>query len=263
MPILISGGIGLAESVVGLVNKGKLKKEAAQLEANRPKYKIQKEFGQDVSLMESELGKGMSARAERAYNAATDRQLSSSLSAILKGGGNVNSIGDLYAAGETGRQNLAIMQDNLRLNQINNLVAARQRMAQEEQTAWQVNEYAPFKDKATALGMERQEADKQIWAGVNTLGSSVMQFGQDKKEQNMWDKYLNVLSNNKKTPTSALGASSSGVSGALAGISGGRVSGGFAPAATGALAGANAGIVPMGVFPEIKTESQSFFYDLL
>jgi len=55
---IVQGGIGLIEGISGLVNKHKLKNEAKELEKNAPKYKIQKEFGEDVALTESDLVKG-------------------------------------------------------------------------------------------------------------------------------------------------------------------------------------------------------------
>ena len=96
--------VGLGTVAVGAVSKHQANQNAKDLAANRPKYKISDEFQDDVSLTESDLAKGMSSRAERAYSNLADRDLTSSLSTILKGGGDVNSVGALYGNAEQGRE---------------------------------------------------------------------------------------------------------------------------------------------------------------
>lgn len=183
----IQTAIGLGETVAGFINKGKAKKEAAELERTRPKYQIQKEFGQNVDLASSELSSGMSADAKRAYENATVGSESNSLSTILKGGGGgANSVGAIYGAAEGGRENLAIIRDNLRQNQIQNLIAQHQAMAQEEQTQWQVNDLDPWKDKAAANAEARKGAEEQIWGGLNTIAGAGMQTSQQKGEQKQY-----------------------------------------------------------------------------
>lgn len=178
--------LGLGEDIAGFVNKGNAKAEAAELARTRPKYQIQKEFGENVDLASSELSNGMSADAKRTYDNQATGSESNSLSAILKGGGGVNSVGAIYGAGESGRENLSVIRDNMRLNQIQNLIAQRQAMAQEKTTQWQVNEYDPWKDKAQANAEARKGADDQIWGGLGTIGSGVMQAAQNNHEETMY-----------------------------------------------------------------------------
>lgn len=180
---LIQTGLGVVEGAIGLINAGKTKREAAELASTRPQYQISPLAGQDLSLAQSELSNGSSA-GERAYSTLDNQQFSNSVSAILKGGGDVNSIGEVYGNGQEGRLKLAAMRDSLRLNRINNLTRASEENQQEQQTAWQLNKFAPWEDRAQANAAARTGAQGQIWNGINTAGSGAINAATTVREQN-------------------------------------------------------------------------------
>src|SRR5690242_15680270 len=105
----IGAAIGLGETAVGLINKGKAKEEAKQLQATRPKLQDSPYLKQGLSLAESQLSTGMSAEAKSVYEQDLDKSLSTSISGLLKGGGSVNNISELLAGDQQGRARLAIM----------------------------------------------------------------------------------------------------------------------------------------------------------
>lgn len=172
--LVTAGAIGLTESVIGLINKGKANRNAAKLQASRPKYSESPYYKDQISLAKSELSTGMSGEAKTAYEQGIDRDLSGSLSAILKGGGDANNVATVFDSSQQGRQRLAMMKDNLRLNQINNVVRAEQLNTEEREKAFQFNGWAPWADEAKANAAARTAAEGQIMQGVNTLGSSVI-----------------------------------------------------------------------------------------
>lgn len=195
----VQAGIGLAEGVVGLINASKTRREAEKIAAERPDYEISPLVGQDLSLARSELANGMGSAAENAYNDLNNSQFSSSLGAILRSGGNANNIGALYGNNQEGRLRLAQMQDQLRLNQIQNVVRASQNMQQEEQTKWQLNEFAPWEDRAKANAAARQGAQQQINAGINTFGAGVMNAGNNIQENNRLNDYFKFNNDNNNS----------------------------------------------------------------
>lgn len=170
----IQTGLGAAQSIVGLINSKKTKKEAEQLKRTRPKYDISPEAKKGLSLTESELATGMSAKAEKAYNDIADRQFSTSLDAILKSGGSSNNIADVYSGSQQGRQNLAIMKDQLRMNQIQNLLNQQRYMQEQEDKQWQVNVDAPWKDAAQANAAARKQSQAMIWGGLGQIAGGGM-----------------------------------------------------------------------------------------
>lgn len=171
---IIQGVAGLATSAIGLINAGKTKREAERLAASRPDYEISPLVDQDLSLAQSELANGMSNAAERAYKDLDNGQFSSSIGAILKSGGGANSIGAIYGNSQDGRLKLAQMEDQFRLRKMDTYLRQSERKQQEEQTQWQVNEYAPWADKAQANAQARQNAQSQIWGGIGTFASGAM-----------------------------------------------------------------------------------------
>jgi hypothetical protein len=192
--LVTMGALGVGQAVAGLFGKSKAKKEAERLAASRPKYAESPYAKQGLSLAESELSTGMSGEAKNAYEQGIDRDLSTSLNAVLKGGGSVNNIAEVFGASTQGRQRLAMMKDNLRLNQINNVVRAQNTMTEEREKAFQFNEWAPWADAAKANAGARQAAENQIWGGIGTLGSAVMGIGGAAKAAGGFGQFFNSSS---------------------------------------------------------------------
>lgn len=200
MPIPIADGIqaglGIVQGAIGLINASKTKREAELLNKTRPQYSISPLAGQDLSLTKSELSQGLSSAAQQAYNDLNNQQFSSSLSAILKGGGDVNSIGEVYGNNQEGRLKLAMIKDQLRLQQIQNEMNASKNYQQEQQTAWQLNEFAPYNDRVAANGQARLGSQQQIWNGVNTFGSAAIQAANTMQENNAFNPRITGATDN-------------------------------------------------------------------
>jgi hypothetical protein len=164
--------IGKAQTIMGLINYRKATKLAKQLEKTRPKYKASPLADEDLSLAESDLAGGMSARAENAYKQQSDKQFSSSLEALLRGGGSVNNVADVFGNSQEGALRLAQMQDQLRLQQVNNVVRARRYKDEQLDKTFDFNEWRPWADKAQATAVARKEAQSAIWSGLQTSASA-------------------------------------------------------------------------------------------
>jgi hypothetical protein len=182
--------LGTAQAAIGLINAGKTKREAARLAASRPKLEASPYLDDQLSLAQSELSSGMSGAAESAYEQGLSRDVSSSLDAILKGGGDVNNVAEIFDRSAVGRQRLALMKENLRLSQINNLVNAQGAMENQRQQMFQFNEAAPWFDAARANAQGRQKAQDMIWGGLQTVASGAMTSGQSASAQNDFSNYF-------------------------------------------------------------------------
>jgi len=174
----VTVGLGAVETTVGLINKGKAKKEAAKLAANRPKLTDSPYIKDELSLAKSDLSNGMSAEAKSAYEGGLSRDLSTSLNTILKSGGSVNNVSQVFDSSAQGRQRLGLIKENLRLNNVNNLIRAQDTAENERQQEFQFDNWAPWVDAAKANGQARQAADAQIWSGIDTAGGGLIKkFG--------------------------------------------------------------------------------------
>lgn len=156
----------------GLINTSKANAEGNYLEATKPVKKTS-QFDRDaLALTESNLANGMSAEAERAYDDSEDRSLSTAISAILKGGGSSNTIGDMYANSSQGRQQIAIIRENLRMKNVDEYLKQLDNMANEDEKNFLVNEYGPYINKLKAVGEAKRKAAEQTAKGLDSLGGS-------------------------------------------------------------------------------------------
>lgn len=187
---IIPTAAGVAKTIVGLFKSGKAKREADRLAASRPKF-VESPYVKDaLALAQSELSTGLSGEAENAYEQGIDRSLSNSLDVILKGGGTVNNVAQLFDNSQQGRQSLLLMKENLRLNQINNLVRAQSAAEEQREKAFQFNEWAPWADRAQANATARQGAENMIWGGIDAVGSAIMQGASSNQGQNQLSNYF-------------------------------------------------------------------------
>jgi len=192
----IGAAVGLAQTVTGIVNNKKAKKAAAELERTRPTYRMSEEVGRELAYANSELANGgMSARAEAAYNNLTNQQFSSSLSGLLKGGGSVNNVAETFGASEEGRQRLRLLNDEMRLKQIDNRVRAQRYMAEQQDKEFMYNVDQPWKDKAAAVSAAREQAQRDIWGGVKTIGGTAMQAAASAYNWNRYEKMFKPIFN--------------------------------------------------------------------
>jgi hypothetical protein len=188
---IVQTGLGLAQSVVGLINAGKAKREARELEKSRPQYQISPLAGDELSLTKSELSSGgLSSTGQTAYNDLDNQQFSSSLESLLRGGGSVNNVADVYGQGQTGRLRLAQLNDQMRLQKINNYIGSARYYTEQTDKQFDFNKVRPWMDKAQATGQARQKADAGIWAGLGTAGAGVINYSTQKNAQDQFDQYL-------------------------------------------------------------------------
>lgn len=173
MPAIIPIALGAAKLATDLVNKKKAKDEAGRLQRTRPEREISPYYGQNLSLVESELAPGLDAATQQAYNNMLQKQQSESIGAILRGGGSVNNVADVFAASEEGRQRLALVRQQARLNQINNVLKAREMSAEEADKNFIFNKWMPWADKAQATAQARKSADAGIWSALDTIGGGL------------------------------------------------------------------------------------------
>jgi hypothetical protein len=165
--------VGAGTLIYGAIEKGEANSKAKQLQNSRPQLPNSPYTADELSLSKSELANPLSADASRSLQEDNDRSLSTSIDAILKGGGSVNNVAQVFDGSQRGNQRLALMKENLRLNKINNFMNASRNAEQERQQQFQFNQFAPWADQAQANAAAKAGADQTINSGVNTLSSSI------------------------------------------------------------------------------------------
>src|SRR5450432_1641115 len=133
--------VGAGTLIAGEIDKSNANSKAESLAKSRPKLSASPYTAGELALTKSELAGGMGADASRAYQEGQDRNLSTSLDALLKGGGNVNNVAEIFDGSEVGNQRLAMVKENLRLNNINNFISASDKAETERQQEFQFNQW--------------------------------------------------------------------------------------------------------------------------
>lgn len=186
----VAAAVGIGTAAYGVVKGAKEKKEAKRLAASRPELKASPYLDDQLSLAKSELSSGMSGAAENAYEQGLSRDVSGSLDAILKGGGDVNNVAEIFDRSAVGRQRLALMKENLRLSQIGNLVNAQNAYGNQDQQRFQFNEWAPWADSAQANARARQGSANMVMSGIQTTGSAAMGYMQGQRAKSDYNSYF-------------------------------------------------------------------------
>lgn len=190
IPMLIMAGVAVASAVAGGVKANKAKKAAAALNANRPELSDSPFLRDNIRLAQSELNSGQTSAANNAYEQGMDRNISSSIGAIMQGGGSLNNISSIFDGSQQGRQRMTMLSENLRLNQIKNLTAAGGDSEVQRQQQFQFNEAAPWMDKAQAASAARQQGNQQMWNGIVSAGSTVAGGISSMQSEKKMDEYF-------------------------------------------------------------------------
>jgi len=174
---------GVVQGITGIFQTEKANKMARK--NIRPKYDIQQGIEDNQALVESKASEGLSDNAKQVLTTGSERGLSSSIDAILKGGGSVNNIADIYDNFQGGISKLSLVDEEMRAKHVADMIAQNREMAGETEKKWQINEFAPYADKAQAAATLAKQGSDNLWKGINTFGSSAgnlamaNEFGKD------------------------------------------------------------------------------------
>lgn len=173
--LAVNAGLQAAMGVAQMVQAGKQNKEAKDLQKNfvDARYEIGAPILDNQALAESRASQGLSDAARSVYEDSVNRKMTLSVDAILRGGGSINSISDLYDTSEDDSAALTMLEEELRLKTAQTYMAQNERYAAELEKQWQVNEYAPAQDKKQMIATLRGQANDNKWKGLNTIGSAV------------------------------------------------------------------------------------------
>lgn len=171
---LIAGAaVGVGTLAYGIYKDQKANTKAKELQNSRPTLKDSPYTKDELSLTQSELAGGMGADASRFYTEQLDKDTSGSLDTLIKGGGSVNNVADIFSGKQEGRQRLTMMKENLRLNNIHNFIEASRNAEQGRQQEFQFNQWAQWADESQANAMAKQGAEQTIASGISTTASGV------------------------------------------------------------------------------------------
>jgi hypothetical protein len=212
----ISGIAGTAAPIAGLaigafsaaaqaIQAAKQRKEAERIARNtvRPRATVGSQYRDIYSLAESRASQGLTDQALSVYNDSTNRGLTTSIDALLRGGGGVNSISDLYDTAQDDYSKVALLEEEVRQKNTQTYISAGQDLAAEEEKVWQINDWGPYKDRVQAIADLRQQSNDNKWKAINTGLSSVLNFGLASQYKSQGDRVFGGPTTTTAAPPSA------------------------------------------------------------
>lgn len=189
----VIAAVGLALAI-GMAAKGMSdQKKARKMAASniRPTYEINEGEKTNQVLSEDLATRGLADSTKQYYLQNSERGLTASIDAILKGGGDVNAPGQVFGQYNDAIGKLAIADDSQRLQNLGVLLQQNRRMSEQQDKAFQINEYAPFADKAQAAATLAAQGNQWVMSGMQTGMSAISTYGQSY----MQNKQINAINN--------------------------------------------------------------------
>lgn len=169
---IIQGVLGLAKAGYGAYKAGQAKKLASQNAF--PDYVIPSQFYDNVGFPQNRAQEGISQDTLAFLAQQQQQNLAASTNAILQGGGSVNNIAALYQGANAQNAQLSQLDEQLRLQNVNNLIEARKELAGQELYKWKINKYDQWRNKAVAAAMLGAQGQKNTMGGLDSMGSALV-----------------------------------------------------------------------------------------
>jgi hypothetical protein len=174
---LLTAGVvagSLAYGVGSNISKNRKAKEREQALGGKPVYNIQEPTLKNQSLAEYNAQQGLSDEAKMIYENSASRGLSDSIDALLKVGGGINSVSDLYSKYQDKGIELATLDDQIRFRNQQLLMNQNEKMANELDKSYQINKLDPWKDEKQAIAELRTIARNDLNAGIGMAANATM-----------------------------------------------------------------------------------------
>jgi hypothetical protein len=168
---VIGGLLGAGQMAYGIAQKNK----AQKMTSAQPMLEIPDIYNSNVGLLEQEAQTGYSPETLKYLSDTLGQNLSQSTSAILQGGGSINSIANLYNTNAQQMRAIGAENDKLRTSKLSQLIEARKDLAGMQLKQWQMNVLDQWKNKQTASAMIAQQGNQLINSGLNTALGAIGQ----------------------------------------------------------------------------------------
>lgn len=173
--------VGIVQAVKGTVRGVKNYHQAVKgIRANiRPIYEIDPIYQQNIDLIKANMG--LPAEALNLFYNRAGQGTAAGINAVNASGGNPNNIATILNNQSRQFQDVLVQDALARKADLNALMQANLNLAEQHDKDFQINKYAPFADKATALAQQKLAAEQE-WGGqqINVqgiVGASENAFG--------------------------------------------------------------------------------------
>lgn len=183
IPLAIAGASALGKVAYGAVQAIGGNKKLNELEKNRPQRTTDENILYNQKLAGVNAASGLSGEAKNYYTNNINRNLASSINAILSGGGDINQVADLMRGSNDSFNQLMVQDAQAKLANQGTYMAANTAVANENMANWDYNVNIPFQQKYARYTQRTNAGAQNINTGLDALGktalAAVTGFSQD------------------------------------------------------------------------------------
>lgn len=137
----------------------------------RPFYSIDPAYQNNINLLTNNLG--LPSSALDLFYKNIGQNTSNGINAILANGGNGNQIAGVLGNQNQNYEKLAIDDTLQRKQDLAGIIAARLQLAEQRDKAFQINQYAPYADRAAAISNQKAAGIQNIFGGLNSVSGGL------------------------------------------------------------------------------------------
>lgn len=169
--LITSGLSGLAKTILGAdqIADGK----EALRNAVRPEYEIQDEYVENVGIANNMAQSGLPAATRDFYSTQAERGLTSSTDAVLRSGGGMNAIADIYDRYNQSNLRLASEDALMRNKNIERLMENNRTLAGQKNIKWSIDKYEPYKDLVRGANESISNGTNNVFTGLSGISSTL------------------------------------------------------------------------------------------
>jgi hypothetical protein len=174
IPLAISAATSLGKVAYGAVQAIGGNKKLNDLEKNRPQRTTDENILYNQKLAGVNAANGLSGQAKNQYTNDINRNLASSINAILSGGGDINQVADLMRGSNDSFNRLMVQDAEAKLNNQNTYMTANTAVANENMANWDYNVNIPFQQKYSRYTQRTNAGAQNINTGLDALGKTAL-----------------------------------------------------------------------------------------
>lgn len=177
----VTAGIGIYKTIKGANDSADAKRRAKY--NLRPTYDIAPEYFANQGIASNLAQGGLPDSTKNYYQTNAERGLGSSLSASLQTGGGVNSISDLYDKFDQNNRAIAAVDSQQKIENIKNLMAANNQLADQKTQKWVLDKYQPYLDNSKSIAAQKAQGAGEVNSGLNSISGAVSSYAGGKAKQ--------------------------------------------------------------------------------
>lgn len=170
------GTTGFLTTLEGKLELQKAKKRE-QAAGARPTYETPNPILENQVLAESNFAQGgLSEAARQILTDQNQQAFASALSTLMRTGGGLNSMSELYGVLGQNTERLALLDDEINFRNLQLLMNQNKSMGEEMDKLYQINKLAPWADEKQAIAEMRALAHNKVSAGrtmINQSGATI------------------------------------------------------------------------------------------